>query len=233
MRDEIQKKSKAGKGKTAEWSPAKGVCSNPTTRQEPPRLEAKYGQLELVVAKRLGQMFNIRYRLLLNYLGHIFQLAKTQPVNRPNVRSLLMHRVFGEMYNLKTLAGLLVRTPLHDGSDSGWAGPPFEMPYSFTLPDADADVWRQHHELIGTSLDACRKLFEAASTRGIAGRTVKDHLAGAIGAEAYLLALQGLDRQSQDWFEAILAGENPKGAAGDPRLGANLAGRSAKGKARP
>ncbi len=159
----VYRELKAETDKNTGWSPAKGVCSNPTTRQEPPQLEAKYAQLQSVVAKRLGQMFNIRYRLLLNYLGHIFRLAKTQPVDRPNVRVLLMHRVFGEMYNLKTLAGLLVRTPLSDEPDGRWAGPPFEMPYSFTLPDADADVWRQHHELIGTSLEACKKLFDFAS----------------------------------------------------------------------
>ena len=195
------------------WSPAKDVCSNPTTRQPPPPLAAGDHQLQSVVAKCLGQMFNIRYRLLLNYLGHIFQLAKTQPVDRPNIRSLLMHRVFGEMYNLKTLAGLLVRTPRTDDPKDGWAGPPFEMPYSFTLPDADVDVWRQHRELIGTSLEACRKLFNAASDPGPGGRRVKDHLAAATGAESYLRALQDLDLQTQAWFEAILAGEGPKGAA--------------------
>ena len=108
-----------------------------------------------------------------------------------------MHRVFGEMYNIKTLAGLLVRTPISEEPDSRWAGPPFEMPYSFTLPDADADVWRQHHELIGTSLDACQKLFEAASTPGPVGRTVKGHLAAATGAEAYLRALQDLDSETR------------------------------------
>jgi Ferritin-like/Putative lumazine-binding len=206
------------------WSPAKGVCSNPTTRHAPPPLEPKYSQLESVVAKRLGQMFNIRYRLLLNYLGHFFQLAKTQPVDRPNVRALLMHRVFGEMYNIKTLAGLLVRTPINEEPESHWGGPPFEMPYSFSLPDADADVWRQHHELIGTSLGACQKLFEAASMPGPVGRTVKDHLAAATGAEAYLRALQDLDRQTRDWFEAILAGEGAKGAARPQPRGARAMG---------
>jgi hypothetical protein len=224
----VYKEMKAEIGKNKEWSPAKGVCSNPTTRHAPPPLDPKkYSQLESIVAKRLGQIFNIRYRLLLNYLGHFFQLAKTQPVDRPNVRALLMHRVFGEMYNIKTLAGLLVRSPINEDPGSPWAGPPFEMPYSFTLPDADADVWRQHHELIGTSLDACQKLFEVASTPGPVGRTVKEHLAAATGAEAYLRALQDLDRETRDWFEAILAGERAMGAVQAQRLGA-----SAKGAAR-
>ncbi|MBV8106904.1 MAG: nuclear transport factor 2 family protein [Hyphomicrobiales bacterium] len=228
----VYKELKAEIDKNAGWSPAKGVCSNPTTRHAPPPLEPKYSQLESVVAKRLGQMFNIRYRLLLNYLGHFFQLAKTQPVDRPNVRALLMHRVFGEMYNIKTLAGLLVRTPISEEPDSRWAGPPFEMPYSFTLPDADADVWRQHHELIGTSLKACKKLFEAASMPGPVGRTVKDHLAAATGAEAYLLALQDLDLQTQDWFEAVLASEGAKPAPRDHRFGVALPRQSPKGAAR-
>ena len=135
-----------------------------------------------------------------------------------------MHRVFGEMYNIKTLAGLLVRTPINEEPDSPWAGPPFEMPYSFTLPDADADVWRQHHELIGTSLDACQKLFEAASTPGPVGRTVKEHLAAATGAEAYLRALQDIDSETRHWFEAILAGEGAKQAVQAQRLGAGAKG---------
>jgi hypothetical protein len=218
--------------KDSAWSPSRGVCSNPTTRQAPPPLDKKYSQLRSVVAKRLGQIFNIRYRLLLNYLGHIFRLAKTQPVDRPNVRSLLMHRVFGEMYNLKTLSGLLVRTPLNDETDGRWAAPPFEMPYSFTLPDADADVWRQHDELIGTSLRACDKLFQAASTPGDLGRRVKDHLA-ATDAETYLRALQSLDLQTQEWFEAILAGEGAKRQPRDHRRGVVLAGHDTKGAARP
>ena len=216
----VYKELMAVVGKNPGWSPAKGVCSNPTTRHAPPPLDPKQTPLESVVAKRLGQMFNIRYRLLLNYLGHFFQLAKTQPVDRPNVRALLMHRVFGEMYNIKTLSGLLVRTPINENPGSPWAGPPFEMPYSFTLPDADAEVWRLHHELIGTSLDACQKLFEAASTPGPVGRTVKEHLAAATGAEAYLRALQDLDHETRDWFEAILAGERAMGAVQAQRLGA-------------
>jgi hypothetical protein len=225
----VYRELKAETDKSKGWSPAQGVCSNPTTRQEPPHLEAKYAQLQSVVAKRLGQMFNIRYRLLLNYLGHIFRLAKTRPVDRPNVRALLMHRVFGEMYNLKTLAGLLVRTPLGDETDGRWAAPPFEMPYSFTLPDADADVWRQHHELIGTSLEACKKLLSFASRPDAAGRAAKGHLT-ATGAEAYLRALHDLDSQTRDWFDAILADETPKGPPRD--RSAAIAGEGAKGATR-
>ena len=78
---------------------------------------------------------------------------------------MLMHRVFGEMYNLKTLAGLLVRTPridLENDTDDDKpknAGPPFEMPYSLSLPDADVDIWRAHRDLIGTSHKTCRHLL--------------------------------------------------------------------------
>jgi len=57
---------------------------------------------------------------------------------------MVMHRVFGEMYNLKTIAGILTRLPLSDeaaGADTPRAGPPFEMPYTLYLPTTDADIW--------------------------------------------------------------------------------------------
>ena len=87
------------------------MSSNPTTRELDKGRGGISAQITALVAKRLAHLFNQRYRLLLNYFAHSFRLAGTQRVDRPNLRALLMHRVFGEMYNLKTLAGLLARTP--------------------------------------------------------------------------------------------------------------------------
>ena len=235
--------------KTPGWSPAAGVSSNPTTRQlddneagavqtvaavssKPTarRLdpaEEKFAQITAVVAKRLAQLFNQRYRLLLNYLAHSFRLAGTQRVDRPNLRAMLMHRVFGEMYNLKTLAGLLVRAPRAAAGEADpshayegareWAGPPFEMPYSLTLPDADIDVWRAHADLIRTSLRTAEQLLEEADDPAKRKRQadpaeqkepwtkVKADL-GAAGAEPFVRALIDLDTQAEAWILAIVAG---------------------------
>ena len=58
-----------------------------------------------------------------------------------------MHKVFGEMYALKSIAAILVRTPMHDatrpagrGRKPAFAGPPFETPYTVALPDAGRDA---------------------------------------------------------------------------------------------
>ena len=63
-----------------------------------------------------AELFNLRYRMLLKYLGHTFRLARTQHGDSPNLRSMVMHRVFGEMYNLKAIAAIIVRQPLSNGS---------------------------------------------------------------------------------------------------------------------
>ena len=164
-------------------------------------------------------MFNQRYRLLLNYLAHCFRLAGTHRVDRPNLRAMLMHRVFGEMYNLKTLAGLLVRSPRRDPGhkdDHGeWAAPPFEMPYSLALPDADVDIWRLHDDLLETS----RARVIGCSIMGPRNQpsmTEKQHREhahrieaelAAIGAEAYLRTLMELDGEARRWIRAIIHGE--------------------------
>jgi hypothetical protein len=215
------------------WLPSAGVCSNPTTRtipkaddheasapigvaqSQPP---IKYAVVDTVVAKHLAEVFNQRYRLLLNYLAHCFRLAGTQRVDRPNLRAMLMHRVFGEMYNLKTLAGLLVRSPRRDSGhkdDRGeWAAPPFEMPYSLVLPDADIDVWRQHYDLLETSEHTCYRLLHYGSMNHETtekhhhehAHRVEAELA-AIGAEAYLRTLMELDGEARRWIRAIIQGE--------------------------
>ncbi len=224
----VFKQLSAETAKVPGWSPAADVSSNPTTRQLDPG-EVEFSQITAVVAKRLAQLFNQRYRLLLNYLAHNFRLAGIERVDRPNLRAMLMHRVFGEMYNLKTLAGLLVRAPRaaagddpkltapYDGARK-WAGPPFEMPYSLTLPDADLDIWRMHDDLIVTSLDTAKRLLEAASGQSYDPAEQKEHWSkvkadlDAAGAEPFLRALMDLDRRSRAWIQTIVAGGS-KGAA--------------------
>ena len=73
--------SKMLKQEKPDW--AKDVCSNPTT-QQPPRaglqrsaIARGASPITALVAKRLAQMFNQRYRLLLSYLAHSFRIAGT------------------------------------------------------------------------------------------------------------------------------------------------------------
>jgi hypothetical protein len=57
-------------------------------------------------------LLNRRYRILLMFLGHGLRSAHGAGKGAPHLRAMLMHRVFGEMYNLKTISELLVRMPL-------------------------------------------------------------------------------------------------------------------------
>jgi len=207
------------KQEKADW--ANNVCSNPTTQQPPrkgsndPPLPKGASPITALVAKRLAQLFNQRYRLLLSYLAHSFRIAGNERLDRPNRRAMLMHRVFGEMYNLKSLAGFLVRTPRTDpvkGAEPPEnAGPPFEMPYSLSIPDAEVDIWRAHLDLIGTSQKTCGSLLEEAAGADEAAHKTRKEL-DRLRAEPYLRTLMALDEQAKAWVHAIIAGAGSKGA---------------------
>ena len=150
-----------------------------------------------MAAHYLAQLFNQRYRLLLTYLAHTFRLARTQPMAQPGLRGMVMHRVFGEMYNLKAIAGLLVRLPVTGG---GRAGPPFEMPYTLDLPQADIDIWRLYDDLLVNSYHTCSEVFRIA--KGIP--QVRKQIP-AVGADVYLRTLMDLDRQTRQWIAKVIA----------------------------
>src|SRR3712207_216057 len=85
-----------------------------------------------------AHLFNVRYRKLLVNLSHAFELAD-DPTDRTTVspRGALIHRTFSEMYNLRAIAGLLVRLPVSADDPAGpRAGPPFQMPHTLMLPSA-------------------------------------------------------------------------------------------------
>jgi hypothetical protein len=199
---------------TIDWKPAGDIPTDPTTRTDFARYAAgPYAQtakkkedssaclIDAIAAKHLAQIFNERYRMLLAWLAHSFRLARTTTRDRPNLRGMVMHRAFGEMYNLKALAGLLVRLPRHDDGSPGFAGPPFEMPYSLNLPQADVDIWRRHDDLLQSSQTTCHRMLHYIETRPF----VKKQLA-AVGGEAYVRTLMDLDEQARTWIAKIIAG---------------------------
>ena len=178
------------------WKPAYDVPVNPTTRVDfakprlgddasskaatgAPKKLPRYTVIEAKCARYFAELFNQRYRILLTYLAQSFQLARVHQINQPSLRSMVMHRVFGEMYNLKTIAGLLVRLPLKDDGESGCAAPPFEMPYTLILPEDDKDVWRRHLDLLEGVKSTCDKALKDKGSR------VK-HQLRACGGDDYL-----------------------------------------------
>jgi hypothetical protein len=167
------------------WSPVRNVPENPTAG------EPQDGQTPITAqpALALANLFNIRYRMLLAYLAHTYRLPPKGRVDEPNLRGLIIHRAFGEMYNLKTIAGLLVGLPLARGSKQ-CAAPPFEMPYTTVLPETDTDCWELHRLLLSTSDTLRTELLPQVAN----------------DARRYLITLGDLDAQAIAWIDQVLAG---------------------------
>jgi len=149
-------------------------------------------------------LFNLRYRALLTYLGHTFRLARLVDTREPNVRGAVMHKIFGEMYNLKTIAGILVRRPLRDGvpAEEACAAPPFEMPYTIELPMDEPDCWQRHRDILTSSLDICHSLLVAKDPHAPAPTTEE---------VSYIKILRQLDLRSIAWIDVVKDGLLRKG----------------------
>lgn len=178
-----------------DWTPTRDIADNPTTRTFD-RDDTAY--IDNEETRAWGTLFNYRYRLLLTCLAHSFRLQRMVQAGAPNLRGMVMHRAFGEMYNIKTIAGIIVELDLNESGAPGksprFAGPPFEMPYTLTLPNAEAEAWRLHQELLKGSIDVADQLLE---NPGGAGRD-------------YLVALRALDRKAIAAIDALLVGQGSK-----------------------
>lgn len=101
-------------------------------------------------SRRWAQLFNLRYRLLLQYLSHFLHLEGDLYESSEDVtgdrtpRGLLLIWTFHEMRRIRRVARKLVQLPKDSGDGPMRAGPPFELPYSLRLPRDDADRWRLH-----------------------------------------------------------------------------------------
>ncbi|MBV8744072.1 MAG: hypothetical protein JO134_03405 [Xanthobacteraceae bacterium] len=157
-------------------------------------------QIENKGSRHWAALFNVRYRMLLNWLAHALTLVRRDPPPPTfHLRGQIMHRVFGEMYNLKALAELLVQMPLKEEEDAKRAGPPFQMPYRAALPPNERDIWVLHKEVLVASRDLCDELLGDKITQGF----VKD---GA--PRKFLLAMQDADKDAFSWVNGVLAGLN-------------------------
>ena len=176
----------SGKGS---WSPVWAVATNP---QAPgvTNPEAEAGPIiQHPEASTWGTLFNIRYRMLLAYLSHSFRLsAEALEAGTASPRGMIISRTFGEMYNLRSTAGILVQLPLADEKDPERAGPPFQMPYTVKLPPEEADCWRVHLDLI----DAASVLLKDLGRMPTGPRA------------AYAVALLNADQRAQEEIRMLL-----------------------------
>jgi hypothetical protein len=228
------------KAKQGDWEPARPVPRDPTTRSD----FAKYspsryplmsqeqslraaelaaeatGQvgdrlIDAIVAKHLAQIFNQRYRLLLYYLAMTYRFARNAPRDRPSLRGVLMHRAFGEMYNVKALAGMLVRLPRSLANPAaGVAAPPFEIPYTLDLPPTEREIWSKLEDLFGETRVTCGRLLyypeepdnwpKAPPPKEKIDQAIREQLV-SVGGEAYVRTLMDLDDQTRVWIRNISA----------------------------
>jgi hypothetical protein len=141
------------------WSPARNVASNPYIPEEdgstPDHTESYGRQCDAITnpeARSWAHLFNVRYRMLLTYLSHSFELSAGEGASGPRCpRATVINATFGEMYNLRAIAGVLTQTPLADTPPAAagkTAGPPFQMPYTLRRPMGEANRWRLHKQLV-------------------------------------------------------------------------------------
>ena len=189
------------------WNPVRPVPVNPTTirsteHRDPRRAAFHPTPITAKASRRWANLFNVRYRMLLTYLTHTFRLARTVSPDEPNTRGAVMAKIFGEMYNIKTIAGIVVVMPLTDKpGDKHRAGPPFQMPYTIELPLDEIDCWRMHRDVVLSSMELCDELLDPAH----------DHLTTTPPAgEPYLRALRNGDQKTLAWIDTVLAGLRAK-----------------------
>jgi hypothetical protein len=198
------------KGKK-EWEPwTRAVATDPRTRwPDEPAAAAKneLARSSIIthpLSEKWANLFNLRYRMLLTYLSHAFQLARDSSEAR--VRGAVMHKVFAEMYNLKAIAGILVRLPLTERKkDKSRAGPPFQMPYTLAIPMDPMDRWRLHGDLLTGAKEPIKKIHSGIDKlkRDRSPPLTSEFLSSS---EEFLRAMQELDKQSEDWIGGMIAG---------------------------
>jgi hypothetical protein len=174
------------------WSPAALAPKNPSTQAGLPK--ETYTYISCARTRNWAVLSNVRYWMLSRYLAHTFQIKAAGAPGEPNVRAMLMHRIFGEMYQLKALSGRLFQMPLTDEpGDPRRAGPPFELPSNMRIPVADIDCWCMHRDSLMASREACAKILASQPTAD---------------ERAYIETLLALDRRTETWIDQILAGLN-------------------------
>ncbi len=164
---------------------ARAVVCNPSTRLGGDG--AVY--LEDAQTRGWGNLANLRYRSLLTYLMHMYQFPPLPDPNRPSARAGMLHRLFSEMYNLRAIAGMLVRMPVSDATPTRYAGLPFEMPYTLNSPQGAENRWRTQREIHLAGAAICDDLLATETS------------ADGIG---YLTTLRDLDLQSIRWIESMV-----------------------------
>jgi len=144
------------------WIPTRSIPTNPNTRpniDQDPAVER--GRITHPATRLWAQLFNVRYRMLLVSLTNSLLLSepyqddRANPTPRGHLRDWTFLQMRGEgLSGLKGIAKLLTEKPLRETPEPDTpvhAGPPFELPYTFAIPDDEHSRWRLHLALLDTS----------------------------------------------------------------------------------
>ncbi len=150
------------------------VVTSPNTTIKPSRPSSMHHLIEAMIeqhdskgrithprTRQWAQLLNTRYRLLLNYLHHTFLLDEelyTSDGDR-TLRGLLHYWTFEEMRRVSKIAKKLVHMPKDEEGELN-AGPPFELPYSLSLPRRDGDRWRTHGDVLRSGIKLLIEILE-------------------------------------------------------------------------
>lgn len=150
----------------AKWVPHLPVPTNPTTRTADVRDISGRSSITNPTTRLWAQLFNVHYRMLLTDLAHALFLPLTDEHGNPTPRGQLHGWALKEMTaGVRGIADRLTKEPLAAPEDPERAGAPFELPYTFAIPDIEQDRWRLH----GALLDASAGLVKGLQDAGVSG----------------------------------------------------------------
>jgi hypothetical protein len=142
-----------------EWSPSQPVATNPYAG-ESGYTPANMTAIPSKTAHEWAELFNLRYRMLLSLLTRLFAVPRDDSSLGGGGRAQILSRLFAEMYNMKAVAGILVRLPLDEKKPDGdLAGPPFQMPYTVGQPLSKANFWRMQLDLLAAADELGKSLL--------------------------------------------------------------------------
>lgn len=135
------------------------VASDPTTVAPEPDNRAgdsddatAPARITHATSLRWAQLFNTRYRLLLDLLAHALHVEGPLHAGAgPSARGRIIVAAFGEMIHLRALADVIMRLPLTEVPGAKLCGPPFELPYTLAVPDLAPSRWRLHRDVLLSS----------------------------------------------------------------------------------
>lgn len=143
------------------WHPALPVPSNPNTSPQPhpSGRDLNDGRITHGVALLWAQLCNTRYRMLLCSILHSLSIDrhdKKDPAGPQQFTTIVGWSMQPLMRSLRPISNVLTRLPLANANPMRdgrrvVAGAPFELPYTLSLPDRQAERWQWHRDLIEAS----------------------------------------------------------------------------------